>query len=184
MFTLNNILLNSFQKLSENTGNYTTALAAQSCRWQDIYLPREAIHEWTRYPKETFIFFAILFTEKTLLNFCYSIIYYAVAEELAFTFFPTSVRNNPYKQIPEATVNLWLPLFNKQPQTSPSLTVTDACSKKMQQKEGEKRRKEKRKDLASRALQRRLDLDVHSPVQSEVQRAQNCLPFPEVKPPL
>lgn len=143
MFTLKNILLNSFQKLSENTGNYTTALAAQSCRWQDIYLPREAIHEWTRYPKETFIFFAILFTEKTLLNFCYSIIYYAVAEELAFTFFPTSVRNNPYKQIPEATVNLWLPLFNKQPQTSPSLTVTDACSKKCSKKKGKKGEKKK-----------------------------------------
>lgn len=40
------------------------------------------------YPKEMDIFFAILFTEKALLNFCYSIIYYSVAERAAFYILP------------------------------------------------------------------------------------------------
>lgn len=32
------------------------------------------------YPRKMVIFSAILFTKKALLNFCYSIIYYSVAE--------------------------------------------------------------------------------------------------------
>lgn len=36
------------------------------------------------HPKEMVIFFAILFTEKALLNFCYSVIYYLVAERVGF----------------------------------------------------------------------------------------------------
>lgn len=44
------------------------------------------------------------------------------------------------------TTNLRFPLFNKQPQTSPSLAVTDARSKKYCKKKG---KKEKRKEEGS-----------------------------------
>lgn len=37
------------------------------------------------YSKEMVIFFAILLTEKALLNFCYSIIYYSVDERAGFS---------------------------------------------------------------------------------------------------
>lgn len=62
----------------------TQQLWEQSCRWQDIYFPKAALHEWMSHPKEMVIFFAILFTEKALLNFCYSVIYYLVAERAGF----------------------------------------------------------------------------------------------------
>lgn len=57
------------------------------------------------------------------------------------------------------------------------------AAKNTAKRRGEKK-KEKRKDPASRALLRCLDLDAHFPTQAEVRRAKNSPAFPEVKPPL